>query len=41
MGVALPENVPKSKLAVNTIYQKQGYELHHIITNNTEYETKK
>ena len=30
MGVALPKNVPKSKSAVNTIYQKHGYELHHV-----------
>ena len=32
VGVALPKNVPKSNSAVNTIYQKQGYELHHITT---------
>ena len=32
VGVALPKNVPKSNSAVNTSYQKQGYEPHHIIT---------
>ena len=30
--VALPKNVSKLKLVVNTIYQKQGYELHHTTT---------
>ena len=32
VGVALPKNVPRSKSAVNIIYQKHGYELHHITT---------
>jgi hypothetical protein len=32
VGVALPKNEQKSKLAVNINYPKQGYEFYHTTT---------